>query len=118
MPISYITHRDKKILFVDLSESKTEQRSLELLEEAKSHFIKANEKLLVLTYSEGTFVNSKVTTKMKEYGKKYFRDGAKRRPFVGITGIKKILFKAYMKIVGGEAKAFDNLDEAKEYLVS
>lgn len=118
MPISYITYKDKQILFIDLTESKTEQRSLELLEEAKKYFIEADEKLLVLTSTEGSFVNTNVTTKMKEYGKMYFSKGAKRRAFVGITGVKKILFKAYMKIVGGEAKAFDSLREAKEYLVS
>ena len=118
MPVAYITHNGQKILYVDLSESKSETRSFELLEETKEAYLNATEKLLVLVNTEGAYVNSNVSARMKEYGKLYFKDGAKRRAYVGIHGLKKLIFKAYTKIVGGDVKIFEDLESAKEYLVS
>lgn len=116
MPVSYITHKGKEILYVDLTESKTEKRSLELLEETKDEYVKATKKLLVLVNTDGTYVNAVVSSKMKEYGRTYFKDGAERRAFVGIHGLKKLILKAYTKMVGGNVRVFDDLEKAKDYL--
>lgn len=110
-------HKNTKILYIDLTESKTEKRSLELLEETKEAYLSATGKLLVLVNTEGAFVNAVVSSKMKEYGKKYFKDLAEKRAFVGIRGLKKLIFSAYTKIVGGNVQVFDDLEAAKEYLV-
>lgn len=118
MPVSYITYKEKKILYVDLSESKTEKRSLELLEETKDAYLAATEKLLVLVNTEGALVNPAISAKMKEYGKRYFNDRAERRAFVGVQGLKKLILKAYTGIVGGNIKMCNSVEEAKEYLVS
>ncbi|WP_462250929.1 hypothetical protein [Ekhidna sp.] len=118
MPLSYITHKGKEILYVDLTESKSEARSLELLEETKDAYLAASEKLLVLVNTEGAFVNPVVSNKMKEYGKMYFKDRAEKRAFVGISGLKKLIFSAYTKITGGNVRVFDDLESAKEFLVS
>ncbi|MEQ8905192.1 hypothetical protein [Ekhidna sp.] len=118
MPVSYITHKGKEILYIDLTESKSEKRSLELLEETKDAYLKATNKLLVLVNSEGAYVNAVVSSKMKEYGRTYFKDRAEKRAFVGIGGLKKLIFKAYTNIVGGNIKLFDDLEEAKDYLVA
>ena len=118
MPISYITFKGKELLYVDLTESKTEKRSLELLEETKEVYLAADKKLLVLVNTEGAFVNTVVSSKMKEYGKRYFKDRAEKRAFVGIQGLKKLILKAYTKMVGGNIRLFDDLESAKEYLVS
>lgn len=117
MPVSYITHKGKDILYVDLTESRTEKRSLELLEETREAYLNASGKLLVLVNSDGAFVNAVVSSKMKEYGRTYFKDRAERRAFVGIQGLKKLILKAYTKMVGGNIRVFDDLDEAKDYLV-
>lgn len=117
MPVSYITHKGQKILYVDLTESKNESRSLELLEETKEAYLNASGRLLVLVNTEGAYVNSVVSSRMKEYGKLYFKDRADKRAYVGIQGLKKLILKAYTNIVGGNVKVFDDLEEAKEYLV-
>lgn len=91
---------------------------MELLEETKDAYLAANQKLLVLVNTEGAFVNAEVSSKMKEYGKKYFKDLAEKRAFVGIKGLKKLILKAYTKIVGGNIQVFDDMDSAKEYLAS
>jgi len=116
MPVSYITHKGKEILYVDLTESKTEKRSLELLEETKEAYLNASGKLLVLVNTEGAFVNAVVSSKMKEYGRTYFKGRAEKRAFVGVQGLKKLILKAYVKMVGGNLKVFDDLEEAKDYL--
>ncbi|GAB4243317.1 MAG: hypothetical protein Tsb0034_21110 [Ekhidna sp.] len=118
MPVNYITYKGHQLLYVDLTESKTEKRSLELLEETKEAYQKASGKLLVLVNTRGAYVNSNVSSKMKEYGKLYFKDRAEKRAYVGIEGLKKLIFKAYVKMVGGNVKVFDDLEEAKEYLIS
>lgn len=118
MPISYITHKGKEILYVDLTESKSEKRSLELLEETKEAYIKSPGKLLVLVNSEGAFINTVISEKMKQYGKQYFQGKAEKRAYVGVKGLKKIILKAYTRIVTGNIKLFDDLEEAKDYLAS
>jgi hypothetical protein len=118
MPITTITHKGKEILYVDLSESKTEERSLQLLEETKDAYLKAKGKLLVLVNSEGAYINTTVSNKMKEYGRMYFKDRAEKRAFVGVKGLKKIILKTYTSIIGGNIRLFDDLEEAKDYLVS
>jgi len=116
MPIQFITHKGVEILFVDLSESKTEKRSLELLEETKDIYVAATKKLRVLVNSEGAFINTVVSDKMKEYGKTYFKGKAEKRAFVGVQGLKKLILKAYTVIVGGNLKMFEDLEQAKDYL--
>jgi len=118
MPVSYINHKGREILYIDLTESKSEQRSLELLEETKDAYLKANEKLLVLVNTQGAFVSTEVSSRMKEYSKLYFKDRAEKRVFVGVSGLKKIIMRAYMSIAGENIKLMDDLEEAKDYLVS
>ncbi|WP_425392228.1 hypothetical protein [Ekhidna sp.] len=118
MPVSYVNHKGREILYVDLTESKTEKRSLELLEETKEAYLNASDKLYVLVNSEGAFVNAVVSSKMKEYGRTYFKDRAEKRAFVGIHGLKKMILRAYSKMVGGNIKVFDDVEEAKDYLAS
>ncbi|NQZ76828.1 MAG: hypothetical protein HRT61_12125 [Ekhidna sp.] len=118
MPIDYITHKGRKILYVDLSESKSEKRSLELLEETREAYEKAVGELYVLVNTEGAFINTTISEKMKKYGKLYFRDRAKSRAFVGVSGLKKIIMTAYMKVTGGNLKLFNDLEEAKDYLAA
>ena len=118
MPVSYITHNGKEILYVDLRESKSEARSLELLEQTKDEYMKATKKLLVLVDTTGAFVNPTVSNRMKEYGKTYFKGKAEKRAFVGIQGAKKIIVRAYMAMIGGDLKLFDDVDSAKDYLAS
>ncbi len=118
MPVSYITHKGQQILYVDLTESKSEKRSLELLEETKQAYLDSPGQLLVLVNTEGAYVNQVVSAKMKEYAKKYFKDKAKRRAFVGVSGLKKLILKTYATLVSGNLRLFDDLEEAKDYLVS
>lgn len=44
-------------MYVDLTESKSEKRSLELLEETKDVYLKSAGQLLVLVNTEGAYVN-------------------------------------------------------------
>lgn len=118
MPVSYINHKGKKILYVDLSESKSEKRSLELLEETKNAYLSANEKLLVLVNTEDAYVNPVISSKMKEYGKQYFNDRAEKRAYLGVSGLKQLIMKAFSRIVGNNIRFFDSKEEALEYLVN
>jgi len=86
------------------------------LEETKEIYLKATKKLLVLVNTEGAFINAVVSTRMKEYGRTYFKGKVEKRAFVGIQGLKKLILKAYSAIVGGNIKVFDDLDSAKDWL--
>lgn len=118
MPVSFITYKDKEILYVDLRESKSEKRSLELLEETVKIYQDSPGDLLVLTNADGAFINPKVMEETKKYAKELFSKKAKKRAMIGIKGLKKLAFNGYAKISGNNIRLFTTEDEAKEYLVS
>lgn len=118
MPISYITYKGKEILYIDLRESKTEQRSKELLSETVKAYQESAGNLIALTNVEGAYMNPEIIEETKKYAKSLFTLKAKKRAMVGVKGLKKMIFKIYAKISGNNIRLFDTEEDAKEYLVS
>lgn len=118
MPISFITYKGKEILYIDLRESKTEQRSKELLAETVRVYEESKGNLIALTNVEGAFMNPEIIEETKKYAKTLFTIKARKRAMVGVKGLKKLIFNSYAKISGNNIRLFDTEEEAKEYLVS
>ena len=117
MPISYITYKGKEILYIDLRESKTEQRSKELLAETVKYYEESSGNLIALTNVEGTYMNPEIIEETKKYAKSLFSVKAKKRAMVGVKGLKKLIFNSYAKISGNNIRLFDTEEEAKDYLI-
>lgn len=114
--VNYINHKNKKILHIDFSNLNKDE-ILEVIEEAKSMIVK--EPLnSILTLSDFTNISfDKTATKnleeYAEHNKPYVKAGA----LLGITGLKKIIYNAILKITGRKLEVFSDAKPAKEWLI-
>lgn len=111
-----IIHKGKEILYVDYTGMK-ENEILEEMDKATAFALKENRPMLRLSNMTDVFAVPSVVDRAKESGKRTKHLTIKRAA-VGITGAKKVLFNAFNRFSGNNARAFDDVDEAKEWLVS
>ncbi|HCX20734.1 MAG: hypothetical protein CMB80_07805 [Flammeovirgaceae bacterium] len=111
-----ILHKGKEILYVDY-QGMSENEILKEMDDATDFALKENRPLLRLSNMTDVFGVSSVVEKAKESGKKTKHLTIKRAA-VGITGAKKVLFNAFNRVSGNNARAFDSVEEAKDWLVS
>ena len=116
--LSWISYKEKKILYVDYGPSQIENVGM-LSEQAEVEDKDPN--LLILSDFEGTVTSYEFMQKVKEYGRRFRKDRETniKNAVLGITGVKKTLFDSYIFFTGDtHTKAFKTLEEAKEWLVS
>jgi hypothetical protein len=113
---SIITHKGREILYVDYRGMK-EQDILEEMDKATEFALKENRPLLRLSNMTDVYAVPSVVDKAKASGKRTKHLTIKRAA-VGITGAKKVLFNAFNRVSGNNARAFDDVEEAKDWLVS
>lgn len=110
-----INYRGKEILYVDYS-GMTKDEILRTMDEATEYALELNKPLLRLSNMTGIFAVKEVVEKAKISGKTTNHLTIKRAA-VGITGAKKILFNAFNRFSGNDTRAFDTVDDAKDWLV-
>ena len=120
MPISFITHKGKEILYCDFRNLNTDEKLIENLELVVKFLRESPEtsSFLVLTDYRGSNVGSDFMESAKKYGKEIMNQKTEKGAILGIFGIKKILLKAYTRFSGENLIPFDSEEEAKDYLVS
>jgi len=118
MPVSYIEHKGRKILYVNFKDIKSKETVMENLEDMKKHYLEATESIYLLFDVRGTFTDPDVMDRLKSYGKNYFRGKSEKRAVLGVSGVKKILMKGYALVTQTEVQPFDDEEEAKDYLAS
>lgn len=117
MPIGWIEHKTRKILYIDLRGASTEEM-LKVVEEQKRMIDAASAPVLLLNDFRGTYATQEYMNKAKEYGKLQ-KDKIARNAVLGIQGVKSILLGAYIRFSGSSnTKMFDDVEQAKEYLVN
>ncbi|HEX9727874.1 MAG TPA: hypothetical protein VGA37_05170 [Gemmatimonadales bacterium] len=116
----FVEHRGERILLIDLSHLKEpHDESLEAIGHA-SELIQsqARQSLLTLTYVEGAQFNFEVAQAMWQFARRnrpYVIAGA----VVGIApGLQQELYHLVTRISRRKLPAFDDLDRAKDWLVS
>ena len=116
--VSKITHKGKEILFVDYKGVTDEAEMISFLKEAQKIVINDNKPYLQLSDITGVFLTPEYMKKLKEIAKETPKIAIKRA-VVGITPIKKIILNTYNLILGKNGlKAFSNLEDAKDWIVS
>jgi len=115
MSYSLITYKGKEILYVDYR-GKSVEEILKTMDEATKFALELNRPLLRLSNMTNVYAVSKVVEKAKVSGKRT-RHLTIKRAAVGIVGAKKVLFNAFNRVSGNNAKAFNTVEEAKEWLV-
>ena len=117
MGISYITHKGKKILYIDYSKCKTVAETLAILEEVKKEYLNTTGLLLTLNNFEGAYGSTEYMKKASEYGKSIFNKRTAKNAAIGVTGVKKILLNAYNLVVKDKILTFNTKEEALDFLV-
>lgn len=115
--VKFIKHHEKEILFLDFSNSQTDE-ILKTIEDAK-RVISARpaNSLLTLTDVTNARFNEQVGEGMKHFtahNKPFVKAGA----VVGITGLKRIIFGAVMAFSKRKLEPFDDIEQAKRWLVN
>ncbi len=114
--VSYIYHQGRQILFLDFTDCSVDE-ALGIIQEAGPIIREQHENsVLTLTDVTGARYNQEVTQAMKEFAKgnkPFVKAGA----VVGLDGMKKIIYNVIAKVSGRNLSTFDNIEEAKEWLV-
>jgi hypothetical protein len=117
MPVSYIEHKGKKILYVDYSPCKTEEETIQVLEDAAREFEKSPTKLLSLDNYNEAFASDRFLKRAKELGISTISAKRQKGAIIGLKGIKKILLSSYKLFVKDSLTPFETREEALDFLV-
>ena len=114
--VKFIDHNGGKICYLDFSGLNRE----ELIENiGKAENLIASQPLnsvLTLTNVTNTKFDTDTTDRIKQltaHNKPYVKKGA----VVGVTGMQKIVYKAVIKFSKRDLSLFDNVDDAKDWLI-
>lgn len=119
MRSKWITHKGERIFFVDLSSFGRHPDAFreELTEVEAIAYQQLEGSLLVLTDVRDTVVSSEVMDFAKESSarmRKYIRKEA----IIGVSGIRHVLLDAVSRFSGRRFATFDDVEAAKDWLVS
>lgn len=117
MPVSWIEHKGKKILYFDNRGFDSPDTFLPNLETLKEEVIAADGGILILSDFRDTTVPTAFMTRVKKYGKEIFNAKFAKHAIIGITGLKKALATAYITFSGDKMVLYPSEEEAKDYLV-
>jgi beta-galactosidase GanA len=115
MNVSWITHKNKKILYVDYREL-NEEEMLKQLDYESELIMQQPEPILYLGDFTNTIATTNFMNKANDWGKKTEKNTA-RSAVLGINGMKSVLLNMYNLFTGARMRSFNNMEEAKEYLV-
>jgi hypothetical protein len=116
MSISYISHKGKKILYIDYTNCKTIPETLAVLEEVKNEFLNSTGDWLTLNDFRGGYGSSEYMKKANQYAREIFNQRPAKNAAIGVNGLKKILLQAYNSVVKDKIIPFDTKEEALDYL--
>ena len=114
--VRFIDHKGTKLLLIDFSNTSADE-FLVVIDQAREVIGKQEKKSLrTLTDVTGSHYNPKVADALKEYvehNKPYVIAGA----VVGLNDLKRIIFNFINRVTGRNLKGFDDMNEAKNWLV-
>lgn len=114
--VRFITHEGKDILFLNFSNCKADEVVTTIHHAKQIISSRPENSLLTLTDVTDARFNEEVGQSMKEFtahNKPYVKASA----VVGITGLKRIIFSAVVRFSQRNITAFDDIEEAKSWLV-
>jgi len=114
----YITYQGQEILFYDHSGLRGKDL-LNSLKEANQIVLNApHSRTLFLADFSNTYIDSEIMAYLSSDEEKAATKKIRKTAAVGVSGIKKIFLNTYNTITQSGARAFDDLESAKQYLVS
>ena len=112
-----IEHKGMEIVFLDFSNCPLEE-AMGVITSGKPLIRNRPEKsVFTLTYTEGGKFDSEIISALKEFTKGN-EPYVKAAAVVGITGLQKIVLDTVSFFSKREFATFDDLEEAKDYLIT
>lgn len=119
--IQWIEHKGKKILYVDQTNIREEDKAIQLVEEVEAEILKQpkGRKVLTLFNATNSLVTTAVTERSKQLVANINKSGIPSGPsaIVGSSGFQKAvvqMLQFFMK----DLHLFDTVEEAKDWLVA
>jgi hypothetical protein len=113
----WITYKGHKILFADYKGLR-DHDIVKMMQSANKMVEEAEDRVLGLSDFSGTYATDEIVKYLQSEDSKQTAKKFQKNAVVGVTGIKKMFLNVYNMVTGGGAKPFDNLESAKEYLIS
>ncbi|MDI6740528.1 MAG: hypothetical protein QME74_09220 [Candidatus Edwardsbacteria bacterium] len=113
---TFITHRGREILFVDFSNLGPAE-FVKAVDEGRQFLLGLNRGNLLLLYDVTHSKAGPETVDVLKEGAKATRPFVRKRAVVGVVGVQRILLNAIKAFSHEDIKQFDNLEQAKDWLV-
>jgi hypothetical protein len=116
----WIEYKGKKILYQDYR-GLTGPEAIEAIELAARMMTECPTRLLFMSNVEGMVITSQFMARSKELGRQVFDRKTEKTAMIGITGLKRIFYEAYLHFINNKNKkmaTFETEAEAMEWLVS
>ena len=111
-----IQHKGKSILIVDLSNSRDKSESVEVLARAREKIdVQPPKSLLLLTDVSNAHYDHVAAEAVKEYSRAN-TPFIKASAVIGVSGIKRVIFQAVIKLTGRHIATFDAVEAGLDWL--
>jgi hypothetical protein len=117
MAVQWITHKGKRILYIDYSHCGTTEELLQVLDQAVEEYAKSSTNLLTISNFANTRGSEEFMKRAKELGNQVFKFKRDRSALIGLTDLQRIFLNAYNRVTGASLMAFGKYEDALEYLV-
>jgi hypothetical protein len=112
-----IFHKDKRIYYSDWTNLKTVEQAIPVMNETADYIINLGQNnLLEIIDTKGSYATSETLKHLKEINNKV-KLLSKKKAIVGLTSSQRIILNAINIISGTSIQGFDDLEEAKDWLV-
>jgi hypothetical protein len=113
--VQFITHKGKSIMFVDMTDMKSEEARALLVEANKIIQTKPQGSLLTLTDVTGMRFDTELSNAFKEQAV-HDKDFVRAAAAVGVTGLMGVILNVLEKVSDRKFRLFSNREEAKDWL--
>ena len=117
MGVSFEEHAGNRILVADYRGIVSPEEMVEVLHEYTDILRESSERIDCLELYEGSFGTAEFVSEGNRLGKEVHVHKIGLNALVGVTGIKKVLLRTYLKFSGQKnVRTFDTKDEAVQWL--
>lgn len=117
MEVSWIEYKEKKILFSNYEGCITSTEMISILYKERGILLKQDSKVKVLSNYRNSYGSPKYMKEVIKVGKLVLKNHIEKTAVLGICGVKRILYNAYLKYSGQKnVRTFCTKEEALEWL--
>ncbi len=119
MKSKYLDHKGKQIMLCDYSNFGSDGAAVMAEIDAADAIIcqQPENSVLVLLDARNSVASTEVVNHVKK-GSLRTRKHIRKMAILGVTGVRRIILEAVSKFSGQQATVFDDMDEAKDWLVA